>query len=260
MIKEISFKIDELNTMKNYPNNLYYLGNLELLKREKVSIIGTRRPSSYSKNLVFELSSKLSKLGIVIVSGGAIGIDAVAHKAAGEDNTILVSPTSLDNVYPKFNKDLIEKIQSLGLALSMVKENYFVSKKDFVFRNELIVALGKILIIAQADLNSGSMRSAQYAIAQNKDIYVFPHRMGESMGINFLLKNKLAKLIYDIDEFIENIFDSKKTLEVVDEFLEFCKTYPSYEEAINKFSNKVIEYELEGKIIIENSIIKPNFK
>jgi DNA processing protein len=81
----ISFSIPELSTMKRYPEKLYYRGDLSLLQRPKISIIGTRRPNQYSRAMTLELSKKLALSGMVIVSGAAIGIDALAHQGAGAD-------------------------------------------------------------------------------------------------------------------------------------------------------------------------------
>ncbi len=82
--------IPELLSMKNYPKDLFYDGDLNLLKRAKISIVGSRKPTQYSREMIQKLSSSLSKKGICIVSGGAMGIDAMAHSGAGSSNTIAV--------------------------------------------------------------------------------------------------------------------------------------------------------------------------
>ena len=251
----IEFNIEELKGMKKYPKNIYYKGNLELLKRRKVSIVGTRKPISYTKDLTAKLSNSLSKNGICIVSGGAIGVDTIAHKNSNF-NTIMVSPMPIDIRYPKINDKLIENMEKNSLVLSMFDPFKSTSKANFVTRNEMVVALGEVLVITQADLNSGSLRSANYALAQNRDIYVLMHRSSDSSGTKELLKKSLAKPIYDIDEFVSmfstHINDSSKG----DEFLEFCKINPSYDDVFKKFGNIIVEYELDGKIVVENSTIR----
>lgn len=87
---KIEEEIAELLSMKNYPKQLFYSGNLDLLQRKKISIIGSRKPTQYSKNLAHRLSHALSKSGICVVSGGAMGIDAICHLGAGSSNTIAV--------------------------------------------------------------------------------------------------------------------------------------------------------------------------
>lgn len=89
-MQKIQEHIAELASMKNYPAELFYSGNTELLKSKKVSVVGSRKPSSYSKTQTHRFCNELSKRGVCIVSGGAMGIDAISHKAAGSSNTIAV--------------------------------------------------------------------------------------------------------------------------------------------------------------------------
>src|SRR5574344_1985155 len=252
MINLVNFKIDELNLMKKYPQELYYIGNLELLKKRKISIVGTRRPNSYTKEFTHKLSSKLSQNNICIVSGAAMGVDSIAHSAAGSNNTIAVVANGLDIRYPSVNKNQIIEIEKQGLMLSSFKDGEKARNYTFVLRNEIVVALGEKLIVCEADLNSGSMTSVEFALKQNKEIFVLPHRINESLGTNNLIKSGLAKAIYDIDEFIENIVGVGLFREVFDEILEFCKTCPNYDEAILKYPNQILEYELDGKIAIKD--------
>ncbi|NCB14485.1 MAG: DNA-processing protein DprA, partial [Erysipelotrichia bacterium] len=122
MISKINFKIDELSSMKKYPSELFYIGNTELLKKKKISIVGTRRPSSYTKEFTYKLASKLSDAGICIVSGAAMGVDSIAHQGAKSINTIAVVANGLDIRYPSVNKNLIIDIEKNGLMLSAYKE------------------------------------------------------------------------------------------------------------------------------------------
>lgn len=255
MISTLNFKIDELSSMKKYPDNLFYIGNIDLLQKKKISFVGSRSPNQYAKNLTYQLSNKLSQAGICIVSGGAIGIDTIAHQGAGADNTIMVAGTGLDIRYPAINKKLIQDIESKGLVISQFKEKSTSTKYNFPLRNELIVALGEILIVTYADVNSGTTRSIEFALKMKKKIFVLPHRIGESDGTNKLLLEKKAEAIYDIDNFI-SIFsqDNSQTIQR-DEFLEYCKTNPFYNEAVLKFGGKLFEYELNGKIVIKNGVV-----
>jgi len=252
MINRIDFKLKELEQTSKYPKNLYYIGNLELLKRKKIAVVGSRHPTQYATNLTQRVVSLLSQAGNVIVSGGAIGIDTIAHRSAGYDNTIMVSGTGLDIRYPAINKKMIEKIEQNGLVLSQFSENTPSLRRNFAIRNEIIVALCDILIVAYADLKSGSMRSVEYALKMNKKIFVFPHRYGESDGTNQLLATNQAKAIYDIDEFISQFGHNTNKEIIKDDFLEYCKNAPPYNEAVFKYGDKVFEYELLGKIKIQN--------
>jgi len=244
-------KISELACMKSYPKEIYYDGNLELLKLKKISVVGSRKPSRYSKELTHKLSSALGKNGICVVSGGAMGIDAVAHMGAGSSNTIAVLPCGIDIKYPAVNKNLLTDIQNNGLLLSQFSEGFRATPWSFVVRNELVVALGDVLVVAEAELGSGSMRSIEFALKMGKEIFVLPQRMGESSATNTLLKNSKAKVIYDIEEFVSKFSDIEVN-EKSDDFLLYCDTNPIYDEALSKYPDRIFEAELSGDIEIRN--------
>jgi DNA processing protein len=254
IINKIPFYIDELDSMKKYPKDLYYIGDIDLLKKRKISIVGSRSPNQYARNMISQISSKLSQAGICIVSGGAMGIDAVAHKSAGYDNTIMVAGTGLDKRYPSINNKMIQSIEDQGLVLSQFKEGTKSQKWNFPLRNELVVALGEALIVAYADINSGTIRSVEYALKMKKPIYVLPHRIGDSAGTNKLLEDSKAQAIYDIDKFVNKFGDIKQE-DTKDQFLQYCKKNPLYDEVVIKYGDKVFEYELLNKIIIKDGKI-----
>lgn len=254
MIRKLEFHINELENMKKYPKDLFYIGNYKLLEKRKISIVGTRRPNSYAKEFTHKLSSKLSNSGFCIISGAALGVDAIAHNAAGASNTIAVVANGLDIRYPSVNKNLISNIEREGLILSAYKEGEKARNYTFVLRNEIVVALGEILIVTQADEKSGTLTSIEYALKMGKKVYTIPHRLNESIGTQKLIKEGLIEVIYDIDEFIESLGVQIKP-QILDEVLLYCESNPSYDEAFAKYSNKIFEYELEGKIKVENGKI-----
>jgi DNA processing protein len=231
---------------------LYYEGDLTLLDRPKVSIVGSRQANSYAKNKTHEIASKLSSCGVAVVSGGAIGIDAIAHKAARQ-NTIAVFGNGIDINYPAINKSLLQSIRSDGLVLSQFEIGFRPTKWSFVQRNHTVVSLGQMLIVTHAQCGSGSERSIEIALKQQKQIFVLPHRIGESSATQKLLLEGKATAIYDIDHFIAQHFECLQKSS--DEFLEFCRANPSYEEAVQLHGDRVYEYELEGKIANQNGLI-----
>ncbi|MEA3228166.1 MAG: DNA-processing protein DprA [Campylobacterota bacterium] len=252
-MNKITSNIPELENMKKYPSELFYEGDLKLLQRKKISIIGTRKPSKYSRAMIQNIASALSNAGICIVSGGAMGIDAIAHNGAGSLNTISVLPCGIDIKYPAVNKNLLTNIGANGLLISQFQYGALARPYSFVVRNEVVVALGDVLIVGEAELNSGSMRSIEFALEMGKKIYVLPHRIGESSATNKLLEDKKAEAIYDIDKFISQFSNivSKNS----DDFLEYCKHNPTYEEVLKKFPDRVFEAELSGEIEIKNAIV-----
>lgn len=253
MIKQLDIHIPELEAMKKYPKEIFYIGNIDLLQKPKVSIIGSRRPNQYTRHYTNVLAQKLANAGFCIVSGAAMGVDAIAHLGATASNTIAVAANGLDIRYPAINKDLIASIENDGLVLSQFNNGFKATNWSFVVRNELVVALGDILIVTEADLNSGSMRSVEYALEMKKEIYTLPHRIGESIGTTELVKKGLVKIIHDIDGFAAQFGVIAKTFN--DPFLDFCASKPTFDYAVSLYGAKVYEAELEGKIKIENGFV-----
>lgn len=255
MMHTIEHHLSALDAMKKYPEKLYYKGNLDLLDRRKVSIIGSRKPNQYAQQMTHRLASELSRVGVCIVSGGAMGVDAIAHRGAGSDSTIAVLPCGIDLHYPAVNKSLLECIENSGLSMSQFDPGFQATNWSFVVRNEVVVALGEVLIVTQADIDSGSMRSVEFALEMGKKIYVLPQRIGESEGTNRLLADGKAEAIYDIDTFVRKFGMVNSEIDKSDPFILFCATRPTYEESVVKFGDRVFESELNGVICVKNGII-----
>jgi len=258
MSQNITEHIPALEVMKKYPTELFYKGDLEMLKRPKVSIVGTRRPSLYTQQFTYTLAKALAARGTCVVSGAAMGVDAIAHEGAGVENTIAVVANGLDIRYPVLNASLIEKIEQHGLMLSQFNDGFRAIGWSFVVRNELVVALGELLIVTEADLNSGSMRSVEYALKMGKEVWVLPHRLNESLGTNRLLSEGKAKAIQDIETFVSRFGQAVESDVPKDDFFYFCQTSPTFDETVERFGDRVYEAELGGEITIHNGIVRLN--
>jgi DNA processing protein len=254
--KNITEYILALESMKKYPPELFYKGHLALLKRPKVSIVGTRRPSLYTQQFTYTLAKALANRGVCVVSGAAMGVDAIAHEGAGVENTIAVVANGLNIRYPVLNASLIEKIEQQGLMLSQFNDGFRAISWSFVVRNELVVALGDLLIVTEADLNSGSMRSVEYALRMGKEVWVLPHRLDESLGTNMLLTEGKAKVIQNVESFVSRFGQAVQSSVRKDDFFYFCQTSPTLDETVEKFGERVYEAELEGIITIHNGIVR----
>ncbi len=248
MIEKLSFIPSSLLKLKKPPKELYHIGDRTLLEKKKISIVGTRHPSQYTKAMTSKLAEKFSSIDFIVVSGAAMGVDAVAHHGAFP-NTIAVMANSLDIAYPAVNKKLINSMSEKALVLSEYQATTRATKYSFVIRNRIVVALGDVLIITEADENSGTMRSAEIAIEMGKKIYVLSQRIGESLGTHKLVKEGHAEIITDIDVFI-----AKFGLVAEEDLgaLAFFKSSPTLAQSLEKFGDEIYELELEGKIIIKN--------
>ena len=249
--------------LKKPPKQIFYKGNLDLLDSFKVAIVGTRAPNPYTKSLTARLSSAIAR-HCVVVSGGALGVDIIAHQGAFP-RTIMISPSSLDIIYPRENAKLIQKIAESALILSEYERNYTPHRFSFLERNRLVVALSDIVILPQGDLRSGTSSSAAYALNLGKPIFTFPHRYDESALTNGLLAKGYAKAIYNIDDFVaENLpQNSDFTRDYggangakFSEVLEFCAKSPTFDEAFAKFGDKIFECEFEGLLVREGNLVR----
>lgn len=243
----------QLQSLVKPPKTLFYQGDPKLLEHKKIAIVGTRKPNPYTKAFTQNIALLISKAGGVVVSGGALGVDIIAHSAS-LPQTIMIAPTDLDHIYPSTNKSIIQKIYHNGLALSEYEDNPSPRAYHFLERNRIVIALSDAIIIPQADLESGSMESAKIALLLNKPLYVLPHRIGESEGTNALLAQGKAQAIYNPQEWLNEWFGSLFS-PPKDEILDFCALIPSFEEAYQRFGERLIEYEIEGKIERKNGKI-----
>lgn len=192
---------ESLKVLKNPPFVLYYRGNIELLKKECVSVIGSRNALSYAIKWTEKVVEELSKR-YVIVSGMAKGIDGLAHLVAMENgNTIAVLGCGIDVIYPKCNKELYNQIKTKGLILSEYPMKTKVRKHQFVMRNRIIAGLGQSLFVMQSNLKSGSMITVNVALDCGKDITCLPFNCDqiEGEGNNFLIQQG-ANILTNLEE------------------------------------------------------------
>lgn len=198
------------------------------------------------------MTKKLSFSGVTVVSGAAAGVDAIAHQGSGADNTIAILPSGINVRYPSANAELIESIEKNGLTISPFEPDFTTREWSFVVRNEIVVALGDALIVTEADIGSGSMRSVEYALEMGKSIYVLPHRIRESTATRSLLREGKATAIDDIDLFVAQVSQKGRNAIKDTLFVSFCRTNPTYEEVVAKFPSDIFEAELSGVIEVRN--------
>lgn len=206
-INESTFP-EYLRAIPDPPQQLYSIGDeLEyILKRPRVAIIGSRRISAYGKAVTEKLAGELAKKGIVVVSGLALGIDAIAQKAAvsAGGRVIAVLASGLDNITPSSNCGLAKEIvQSGGVILSEYPDGTPPLKHHFVARNRLVSGLSDIIVVTEAAEKSGTMHTAQFAKAQGKPIMAVPANITsfDNRGTNLLIKHGAQILLDSSDVF-----------------------------------------------------------
>lgn len=263
-----SFLLDipnEFLSLKSPPQKLFFTGDKSLLDfTPKVAIIGSRKPNQYTQIQTANLAKSISRAGGVVVSGGALGVDIIAHSAA-LPRTIMFSPSSLDTIYPANNANIIRQIATNGLIISEYENNPSPKRYEFLHRNRLVISISDMVIIPQADRASGSLYSANLAIESKKPLFVLSHRLGESLGTQDLLIQNKAEAIFSIESFLERVGlnptttqphsspdttsqDTHSSPDSSNDILDFCKTNPSFEEAYLRYGEEILSLELEGVI------------
>ena len=198
-----------LKEISNPPLKLYYKGNLDLLKEERlIAVVGTRNPSSYGKLCCEYMVKKMSRANITIVSGFAKGIDSIAHKTSllTEGKTIAVIASGLDIVYPASNLSLYREIEEKGLILSEYEAGVKPFKSNFPQRNRIIAGLSKGTIVVESKDRGGSLITADLALEFNRDVYAVPGDVFSeySKGCNNLIRDSRAKSLSNINELLKD--------------------------------------------------------
>jgi len=198
-----------LKEISDPPEKLYYKGNLELLKSERmIAVVGTRNPSSYGKLCCEYMIKKMSKADITIVSGFAKGIDSIAHKTSliTGTKTIAVIASGLDIVYPASNLSLYREIEEKGLILTEYEPGTKPFKGNFPQRNRIIAGLSKGIIVVESKDRGGSLITADLALEYNRDVYAVPGDIFSeySKGCNNLIRDAKAKSLSNIKELLED--------------------------------------------------------
>lgn len=184
--------------IRNAPHTLYVSANNEdtfasLMQRPRVAIVGTRLVTSYGRQVTTQLTNDLAAHGIVTVSGLALGIDSIAHRASLQANglTLAVLPGPVDEIYPRSHHSLARQIIVSGGALvSEYAPSTPAYKPNFIARNRIVSGLANALLITEAAENSGTMHTARFAMEQGIDVLAVPGNITSptSVGTNNLIK------------------------------------------------------------------------
>ncbi|WP_194190494.1 DNA-processing protein DprA [Clostridium chrysemydis] len=279
--EEFLLKLEALNisfitiTMEEYPEKLkrldeppyfmFYKGNIKLLNEPTVGVVGSRRHSTYGEKATNVLVKEMAKVGFTIVSGGALGIDAVAHKSAlnNNGNTIAVLGSGIDVLYPNSNRFLLEEISKYGLLLS----EFPLGTKPFAFnfprRNRIISALSYKLLVPEAKKGSGSIITVDLSNEIGIEVGVVPGSIFSeyNVGTNMLLSEG-ATIVYDKQSLYDFLnVDYEKETEIEDDIqnkiLEIISDEPVHVDDLlkkskvdrNTFYRLLFEMQINNKIM-----------
>ena len=181
-----------LKEIRDYPKELYYIGDPKLLEEKCVSIVGSRKTNQYGRSTAYSFGKALGQRGITVVSGMAVGIDTCAHEGALQEkgNTAAVLACGLDLCDPPRNRELKGKIESAGIVLSEYPPGTAAQRYYFPQRNRIISGLSPLTVVVQAGNRSGALITAELAADQGRDVGAVPGNIDSeyNLGSNKLLR------------------------------------------------------------------------
>lgn len=208
-------QLPRLQQIPDPPKQLFAKGSLAGLEQPCLAVIGSRKMSPYGRQVTEQLVESVAAKGVTIVSGLALGIDSVAHKAAlrVKGTTVAVMPAGLDLCYPASHTYLAKQIVSSGGALiSECPAGTPAYKQHFIARNRLVSGLCQAVLIVEASLKSGTLHTVRFALEQGRDVLTVPGNITSesSAGTNNLIKSG-AIPICGVSDLLEYFgFDERK--------------------------------------------------
>jgi len=208
----------QLKEISNPPALLFTRGNTQLLTQPQISIVGSRNPSPLGNQSAIDFAQSLAQYGFTITSGLALGIDAASHQGAlnVNGNTIAVTGTGLDRVYPARNKDLATQISQTGLLISEFPPGTTAKANHFPRRNRIISGLCIGLLVVEAAKKSGSLITARMALEQNREVFAIPGSIHNPLarGCNALIKEG-AKLVENTQDILDELGEYNQQPEAI---------------------------------------------
>jgi DNA processing protein len=250
---DIIFKEDQhyppgLSEIYDPPDFIYIKGNKDILKIDKIAVVGSRRGSSYGWHCLNKILPDLCEAGLTIVSGMAYGIDSMAHKITLKENgnTIGVNAGGLLHLYPSGNKALIHQIIEKGCVISEFALDTVPRPFYFPIRNRIIAGISKAILVAEAAFKSGSLITARLGLEQNRDIFAFPGRIDSpiSQGTNYLIQQG-AKLIASAKDILEEYGIDWQDMNKKEETFQFTKKEEQILTLMEDHEVKSIDYFVE---------------
>lgn len=200
------------------PLGLWVRGNarLDAALARSVSIVGARAASNYGTKCASDLAWDLAARGISVVSGGAFGIDAAAHRAAiaRDATTIAFMAGGVDRFYPAANSELFEQVLERGAIVSETAPGMTPMRHRFLLRNRLIAAASLVTVIVEAGWRSGALNTARHALELSRVVAAFPGSVysASSTGTHRLIRLHEAELVTSCDDVLELIDDEEPSL------------------------------------------------
>lgn len=257
-----------LRAVKNHPPVISVRGNRDTLRCHAVAMVGTRHASATGMTFTADLAAAFAERGIAVVSGMAMGTDSAAHRgalrAAGARQTIAVLAGGADYIWPLENESLYHQILERGAVVSEMPVGFVPNQTNFVQRNRWIAGICDKLILGEADIGSGSMTTARFALDLGREIWAIPSHPADSRaaGPNSLIAGGVAKMCTGAADFFggaKNATNEKNNLKKTDgeiSLIDMLGIIPQSESVLAELVKKTVSeikrdlvvLELQGKV------------
>lgn len=190
---------EKLKQCLDGPILIFHTGNIDIHNKKILSIVGTRKITTYGSAFCEKLIGELSPLNPIIVSGFAYGVDICAHRAAMDNGlqTIACLAHGLEQIYPKVHKKYMAKVEENGGFITEFWSSDTFDRNNFLKRNRIIAGLSEATIVIESAEKGGSLVTAEIANGYNREVFALPGRAsdGQSQGCNNLIKTQRAHML-----------------------------------------------------------------
>ena len=212
----------KLKNLADAPYFLFCKGDLSLLNKKGIAIVGTRIPTNYGKIVTEKFAKELAENEVVIISGLAYGVDSISHRKALESNgkTIAVLGGGFDKIYPSQHTDLAREIAEKGLLISEYSPSFHVAKFTFPSRNRIVAGLSDGVLITEAGNKSGTMITKDFALDNGINIYAIPGNITseKSAGTNNIIMHGQGECVLSPQDILKDLgidkIEKKKILQL----------------------------------------------
>lgn len=245
-----------LLNIKNHPIVICARGNIETLSKKSVAMVGTRHSTAAGMNFISDMARVFVEHDYAVVSGMAMGTDTAAHigalKVNGSTQTIAVLSGGADYIWPLENESLYYEILERGCVISEMPVGYQPNSQNFVQRNRWVAGISDFLILSEADMKSGSMTTARFAIDYKKRVFAVPGHPSDprSVGPNSLIKNGSAILCMSSKDFFDDKNEKNiKNIKPENEILDKLGMIPVSESVLANLVKKTVS-EIKADLVV----------
>jgi DNA processing protein len=251
---------------RNHAPVLSVRGNIKTMSKKTAGMVGTRHATAHGIEFMHNLAAEFAKRGYAVVSGMAMGTDSAAHlgalSAGGDSMTIAVMAGGADYIWPKENERLYHEIVERGCVVSDMPVGFVPVANNFIARNRIVAGLSEMLILGEADENSGSVATAGFALEIGRPLWAVPSHPSDerSEGPNRFIKEGRAKLCRGASDFFQTAAekdDKNKKNFSNSALLDLIGSVPVSESVLTSLAQKNISETLAELVVLElNGLVR----